>query len=189
MSEVIRTIGKDDPISADLINRIGDEIAARTVVRSNVVNVQQRSGGTVLAKKSSGLNPGPRRGGQTFIHPFKVLDASTTGPSVAKVRVIFGQVNSITPTMDGDDLDADPAPELIVVTGVVYLELTLDGAGLVTAVEVLNAATLPASTATEGYITLATVVVTSDQVTAINQSVTASLQYLRCNDVDIFGAV
>jgi hypothetical protein len=188
MSLPVNPVEAGQGVSANGINRMVEELAARTPVNSGVGHVQQRSGGTVTTRKPSWSTPAPRRGAASF-HPFQVFDASTTGPDVAKIRVRFGQVNSVTPTMDGDDLDANPTPVLVVITGVIYLELTLDIAGVVTAVEVLNAASLPAATATEGYITLATVTVTSDQVTAINQSVTASLQYLRCNGNDIFGAV
>jgi hypothetical protein len=86
-------------------------------------------------------------------------------------------------------LDTDPAPTLTVITGVVYLKVNLDANAIATSVEVLNAASLPASTATEGYITLATLTVAANAITALDQSVTHSLQFLRCNDQDVFGAV
>lgn len=186
--DIISLVGKGDSISADTLNRISAEISARNIVR-NVPSghLQQRSGGTVVTRKPSWSNS-QRRGG-IAAHPFKVINASTTGPAAAKVRIKFGQVNSITPTISAVALDNDPAPTLSVVSGVVYLKLYLDTAGSVVTVGVFNAATLPTPTVDEGYITLATVTVVSNAVTAINQSVTASLQYLRCNDVDIFGAV
>jgi hypothetical protein len=122
-------------------------------------------------------------------HPFLVVDASTESPAAAKVTVIFGQVNSLTPTIATVALDTDPAPTLTVITGVVYLKVNLDANAIATSVEVLNAASLPASTATEGYITLATLTVAANAITALDQSVTHSLQFLRCNDQDVFGAV
>lgn len=180
MSEPINPLEAGLPISADALNRLSAEVAARTVVRSTLVNVRQHSGGTLLSRKPRGLEPGPRRGGTVSSHPFKVIDASTVGPDAAKVRVTFGQVNSITPTIATVALDNATTPELTVVSGVVYLKINVDGSGLVTSVEVLNAASIPAETATEGYITIATVTVTSDAVTAINQSVTHSLGHQKC---------
>lgn len=112
-------------------------------------------------------------------HPFKVFDASTSAPA-AKVRVVYGQVNSITPTIDGTALDDATPPMLTVVTGVIFLKVTFDLDGIVTAAIVGNAATLPSDDATHGHITLASVNVTDGVVTAISQSVTFSLACERC---------
>lgn len=121
-------------------------------------------------------------------HPFQVFDASTAAPA-AKVTVRFGQVNSITPEIDAVPLDDDPAPTLTVVSGVVYLQVNLDVDGLVESAEIGNAAALPAQTETEGYLTLATVTVADDAVTAINQSVTRSLQHLYCGGQHVWGGL
>ncbi len=138
------------------------------------VRVAGSSGGTTFSAAPGGL------AAVAAAHPFEVLDASTTGPAAAKVTVRFGQVNSVTPTTGGSAPDADPAPALTVVSGVVYLRVNLDVDGIVTSAEILSGATLPAQTETEGYLTLATVTVASDAVTAINQAVTHSLGHQLC---------
>jgi hypothetical protein len=143
------------------------------------VLVREYAGGTTF--QAAPARPG---GSIASIFPFKVLDASDDTPA-AKVSVVFGQVNDVTPTMDGHALDADPAPTLEVISGVIYLKCTLDGTGAVTGVEVLNAAAKPADDATHAYITLATVTVASDAVTAINQSVTHSLRLRKCGVADM----
>jgi len=122
-------------------------------------------------------------------HPFLVTDASTE--SVAKVAVQFGQVNSITPTIGGVALDDASTPVLTVSTsGVIYLAVVVDVDGIVTAVTVNNAATLPAADATHGYITLATVAVSGAAITALNQSVTHSLGHQKCGtDIHNFWGV
>lgn len=117
--------------------------------------------------------------GEEETHPFKVTDA--TDLMGAKVYVKFGQVNSVTPTISGTDLDDSSPPALtITVSGVVYLEVTVNNNGAVTAVEVKNASSLPTATSTKGYLTLATVTKTGSTITAINQSVTHSLQHYKC---------
>ncbi len=145
------------------------------------VRVNGGGGGTTFSASIVARQP-------SASHPFKVLNASTA--TEAKVRVVFGQVNSITPTIATVALGTDPAPELTVVSGVVYLKITVDEeTGVVSTAEIGNAATLPASTVTEGYLTLAEVTVASDAVTAINQAVTHSLGSRRCgtNDYHFWG--
>jgi hypothetical protein len=184
---MIGPVDKDDPISANSLNRLSQEVAARTVMG---IGVSQHSAGTLLARKLTGLDPAPRRGANS--HPLKVIDASTGEPSpAAKVRVRFGQVNSITPSIGGIALDADPSdpPVLTVASGLVYLALVLSEAGAITSASIHNDEELPATDDTHAYITLATVTVAANKVTAINQAVTASLQWLRCNGNDLFGAV
>ncbi len=146
------------------------------------VRVRQWGSGTTIEAASAALLAAAAS------HLFQVENASTSTPA-AKVRVRFGQVNSITPTIGGTALDADPAPTLTVISGVVYLQVNLDVDGLVATAVIANGAVLPAQTDTEGYLTLATVTVAADAVTAINQSVTHSLQHLFCGGVSIFGAV
>lgn len=119
-------------------------------------------------------------------YPFKVQKSAT-----AKVRVIFGQVNSITPTIGGTALDAASPPELTITTsGVVYLECSIDGSGNVTAVAVKNASSLPSASSSKAYITLATVTYSGGAVTAISQAVTTSLQCAKCGATTYyFGSV
>jgi hypothetical protein len=166
------------PVSADAIDRLVGEVTARTVAAGSPGGLaQQRGGGTVIFRRPRGLFPAAARGG-AFAHPFRVADATTGG--TARVAVRFGQVNSITPTIGGVALDYSTPPTLVVISGVVYLRVNLDGDGLITSAIIGNAATLPAATSTEGYLTLATVTVAANAVASLAQSVTHSLGHQKC---------
>jgi len=144
-------------------------------------SITPRSGPGVLVRQGAGgsvFEAAPGGKAQTVLHPFHVSNASGGGD--AKVRVRFGQVNSLTPTIDEVPLNAAEPPELEVVTGVVYLRVELDVDGIATAATIANAAELPDDTATYAHITLATVTVAGGAVTAIHQAVTHSLMVRRC---------
>lgn len=113
-------------------------------------------------------------------HPFQVLDASSNGS--AKVQVVFGQVNSLTPSINGTGLGENPAdpPLLQVATGPVYLAVILDSNGRITSASIHNNGSLPEADPTHGYLTLATVTASQGGLTAINQSVTHSLGHQKC---------
>lgn len=131
-----------------------------------------------------GVSGGAIRAVGTPAHPFRVINASDEAG--AAVIVEFGQVNGITPTIDDETLNTDPAPVLVITTtGVVYLAVVLDVDGEITAATIENAATLPAPDVTHGYLTLAAVTKTGSAVTAINQAVTHSLAMRRCGVSDI----
>jgi hypothetical protein len=113
--------------------------------------------------------------------PFRIVDASTTEPDVAKVRVTYGTVNNIVPEIGASPLNADPAPVLSVATGHVYLDCTIgEEDGLATAVAVANAADVPEDTSTHAYISIGYVTVVDGAVTLINQGVQHSLWHQRC---------
>ena len=118
------------------------------------------------------------RGGSTATtHPFQVVNRSSA--TVVKVEVVFGQVNSVTPTINGVGLDeeddeGDPPRITLSSERLVYLDVTVD-AGVVTGALVWAANVLPSNTSTHGYLTLATITYASGRVSAINQSVTHSL--------------
>lgn len=118
-------------------------------------------------------------------HPFQVLNASTS--TEPKVKVTFGQVNGITPTIGGYALDADPKdpPLLAVVTGVVYLAVVLNVNGTITSASIHNAAELPENDVTHGYLGLAKVFVEKTNLKEINQIVSHSLGMRRCGVSDI----
>jgi len=118
-------------------------------------------------------------------HPFRIVNASTSTPA-AKVRVIYGTVNNFVPTIGGVSLFTTPPPTLTVVTGTVYLDATVDGVGVVTAVIISNAASTPSDTTTRKYKTIGSVTVTSNAVTAISQSVKTSLTLYLCNGTAIW---
>lgn len=121
--------------------------------------------------------------GRSSPHPFMVLNASTS--TEAKVKVVFGQVNSVTPTIGGYEIGTDDPPLLTVVTGVVYLAVVLDVAGDIVSASIHNADVLPDNDVTHGYLTLARIVVEKTSVKEIVQSVTHSLGMRRCGVSDI----
>lgn len=141
--------------------------------------------GLLIAKRGSKWIISAERTGNSVSHPFKLINASTTAPA-AKVSVIYGTVNNFVPTIGGVSLFTDPAPTLTVVTGTVYLDATVDGAGTVTAVVIANAATTPADTTTRKYKTIGSVTVASNAVTAIAQNVITSLTLYLCNGTAIW---
>jgi hypothetical protein len=112
-------------------------------------------------------------------YPFKVEDVSTETDALVSVQ--FGQVNSVTQTIGGVSLDNPTTPTLAVATGVVYLAVEVDEDGLVIAATIHNAAAKPANDATHGYVTLASVAVSSGVITALLPSVTHSLGYQKCS--------
>lgn len=123
------------------------------------------------------------RSGSSAAHPFQVLGANTS--TEPKISVVFGQVNSITPTIGGYEIGTDDPPTLRVETGVVYLAVIFDVSGKVTSASIHNGAALPDDDVTHGYLTLARVTVTKNAVTDIRQSITHSLGVRRCGVSDI----
>lgn len=84
MSQALPNVGGGDEISADPLNRIAEEVQSRTIMRIAGMNVQQRSTGTVVSKRPTGLQPGPRRGGGTGVArvcPFDITITETAGPT------------------------------------------------------------------------------------------------------------
>lgn len=169
--------------SADAIARHVQETAARATVSASPGLIGQRGGGAVIMQRPTGLQPAPRRS-FTPAHPFKVVNRSDDED--ARIGVVFGQVNSLTPTLGGDDLDADPSPSIVVTTsGVIYLRVSFDVDGVVINADIHNDEELPGADASYGYITLATITLDDDKITAINQAVSFSLGCRRCGVSDI----
>lgn len=173
---------RGEPIDAAWAVGIVRYLRAITPTGGGPITVSFTTAGAVISLGRT-RSPGSTDNLAVQPFPFEVVDASSAG--AAKVSVTFGQVNSITPKIGGTALDAATPPLLTVITGVVYLNCTLDTAGVVTAVVVANAATQPANTATHGYITLANVTVASNAITALSQAVSYSLQCRRCGVSDI----
>lgn len=114
------------------------------------------------------------KAGGSDAHPFKIVDASTTGPDVAKIQVTYGAVDNIVPTY----VDTP-----ITLTGnvKVFLDCTVGSTdGIVTAVAVDTDTAVPADTSTHAYILLGEVDSDGDTVSEIRQSVRNSLQHQRC---------
>lgn len=125
-------------------------------------------------------------------HAFLLVDASTTGPDVAKVRVYYGTINALDPTTAGDgpfSVADDPAFTVEVSDGeTVYVDLTVSydsGTGIwsCTAFTVTAADPLPTKTATHAYYPLGTVTVASNAVTGISEGVNGNIGWERCGTV------
>ncbi len=125
--------------------------------------------------------------------PFLIQIATTT-----KITVRYGQVNNITPTMNGTPLDNNNPPQLTVSSegnNDIYLDLTIDSGGNITAMVVGTAATTPentfvSGTGGHGYLTLGNVTITAGKITGSpNQSVTNSQNMQCCGDNPRFGAI
>lgn len=181
MSDTTRHIPSSAKPRGDDFNKLRAQLEAQRITGAAGVLASGFSGGSTLA--ALGLPTVVRR---TPVAPFKLVDVSTTGPDAAKVSVVYGTVNNFVPTIGGVSIFTTPAPTLTVVTGTVYLDATVDGAGAVTAVIIANAATTPADTTTHKYKTLGSVTVTSNAVTAIAQSVITSLNLYLCNGTAIW---
>jgi hypothetical protein len=157
-----------------------------TPVGSPGVRVSLTAGGAVISiSRMPGRSDDPTPPATNRVHPFEVVDASSE--STAKVRVHFGQVNGITPTIGGVALDHDPAapPLLAVETGPVYLAVVLGVDGAITSATIRNDTPVPAPDVTHGYLPLASVTVEDGAVVVINQAVTHSLGMRRCGVSDI----
>lgn len=108
----------------------------------------------------------------------------------AKVTFEPGTVLSgveISPTVAGTPIATVPRPELTITTsGVIYLEATVDAAGALTAVELKNAAALPADTSTLKRRTTANVTLAAGVIAVTARPVRTSLNFYMCNGVPIW---
>lgn len=131
-------------------------------------------------------------------HPFLVIDASTTGPDVAKVRIYSGTINAMDQVANGPfSAGDDPVLTKTVTNGQhVYVDITLSynsttGVWSYTSFTI-TAGALPSATPTHAYYSLGTVVVASNAVTSIGGGVSGNIGHERCGDsttyVDHWGA-
>lgn len=98
MSQALPVVGGGDEISSDPINRIAEEVQSRTIIRIAGMNVQQRSTGTVVARRPAGLQPGPRRGQiSSRLCPFDITITETAGP-VFTATFRAGTINQLLPS-------------------------------------------------------------------------------------------
>lgn len=114
--------------------------------------------------------------------------------SATTVTIRYGQVNNITPTIGGMNLDNNNPPILTVnTTGTrdIYLNCTLDGSQNITAITVETAASTPPSTLSNAYLTLGNVTVdaTPKIIGDPNQSVQSSENFLYCSGAWLFGSI
>ena len=119
---------------------------------------------------------------QERIHPFFVTLFKDEGAN--KIKVESGTVNAKMPTLDGTALDAKPAPsKTISATGYVYLKCQYSASGSFPyTVTVEYGSTIPADADEFGYVSIATVNITSGVATKTAQSIRTSLsaERLKC---------
>lgn len=124
-------------------------------------------------------------------HPWKLFGFIDTGP-VAKIIVRPGLVNNFIPTINVSgtpvSLDTVPSPALVVTgtSGTVYLKAAVDAAGTITAVEVLNASTLPNDTFTAKHKRVGTWVVSGGVFTAVTSILNTNQTLYICNGTAIW---
>lgn len=121
-------------------------------------------------------------GSATLVHPFQLIDAES-----GLLRVRYGTVNDVVPTLGGTALSANPTTDLSGTDGtyLVYLTVTYSTAGTVSGV-VVNAnegGTLPSYDDTHDYITLGEADVASGLISELRQAVTHSLRHGICGRV------
>lgn len=100
------------PISADTLGRLVDETRARTLQPGRLGMAQQRGGGTVLARRPTGLQPAARQAVAGW--PFDIRITSSGATRTVTVRA--GTINSLLPS---NYLSGVTVPE----TGTRYLVL------------------------------------------------------------------
>ena len=124
--------------------------------------------------------------GAAITHPFQLIDDTEVGVD-ANLKVRYGTVNDVVPTLSATSLSSAPSINLASNgTYLVYLEVTYDDDGVISGitVEVDLAGTLPAYTDNIDYITLGEVDVETvggfKVVSELRQAVTHSLRHAIC---------
>lgn len=131
--------------------------------------------------------PRPKIRNIYFSHPFKISNASTEEP---KVTVQLGMLNNLIPKIGANGLTTVPAPTLSTpATGYILLKVTTTS-GIAFAAAIEHQTEIPEDSSTVGYIVLGLIVVTSAEITTIEQSVYSSLQHLKCGtETHLWGSV
>ena len=122
------------------------------------------------------------RGDEEFLHPFKVT-TYVDGESI-KVNIRAGTVNNLVPTISSTYLDAATAPTLTLSgdnTHRIYLKASSASPPVFfpDTIVVQSATADQADTDTNGYLQIASVVISGGNVTSINQFVYASQVLVR----------
>jgi hypothetical protein len=138
-------------------------------------------------------NPSGGVAGGSIMHPFQLIDASDGAGANIKVR--YGTVSDVVPTLDGDSLSISPVHTIgSAGTFLVYLEVSYDDDGTITSVTVeVGAGPLPSFDDNTDYKTLGEVDVATVEsvlaVTEIRQAVTHSLEHGICGRVIEEGSI
>lgn len=154
-------------------DRVASDPDPATFAGSNAVSEILGEGGG-----AGGGTPAPT-------HPFQLSDATSAG--TAKVKILFGMVNGITPT-------GMTAPSLTLTvgsSGYVVLAVTTDASGVATSAAISIAASMPSDTSTLGHIGLGYVTKnTGPTSVTCSQSVSGSLAHMMCGTTThLFGSV
>jgi hypothetical protein len=118
--------------------------------------------------------------------PFKLSGLIDTN-NVAKIFVKPGMVNNFIPTIKVSGIQVSlvaPSVPALVVTesnGVVYIKATVDSAGTITAIEILNALTLPPDTLNAKYRRIGSWTSSSGQFTSILSMLNTNQTLYLCN--------
>ena len=96
--------------------------------------------------------------------PFQATQASSTS-----VTVSGGGINLITVS--------DATISSITSSTIIYLDITVNASGVVTAVSIESAAALPTDTSTRAYVQLATILVADSVISTISNLLSGSLGY------------
>jgi len=142
--------------------------------------------GTILRTKNQPTQPTPATTTPVAtILPFQIIDATVPGTTpVANLRVTYGLVNAITPTLDGTSLaSASPPVHNLPAAGTYRVYLKIDSSASVVTVQVAIGPQ-PADDASFGYNTLGEVDVIASGagfvVQAIRNAKVSSLTFVRC---------
>ena len=125
--------------------------------------------------------------------PWKISTFVDTGP-VYKIFVRVGLVNNFIPTINVSgtqvSLDTVPAPALVVTgtRGIVYIKASVDAAGTITAIEVLNASTLPTDTNIAKYKIIGTWTASGGAFTTVMSILNTNQTLYLCNGLAIWEA-
>ena len=115
-------------------------------------------------------------GGASLLLPFKIRDISPD-EETPTIKVVFGTVMDVTPS--NVETDLEPGDDAI---NTIYLEVTINAAGQVTAAAVtVSTGPLPTNDTYAAYILIGYVTVAAGVITLINQSLYFSQGFKACD--------
>jgi hypothetical protein len=126
-------------------------------------------------------------GGGTFEHPLQVIKSDDN-----KFKIRHGTVNNVVPRINGSELEPDlsSSPELSVSSsGVLFLEVNLDGNQRVSSVNIKRASSIPSDTNTRGHLLLSSYSYSSGAIEAFTDNLTGSQQVAICNNTFYWGVI
>lgn len=179
---------KGDPIKADQLNKLSANSNTQFSCQPPLYFRQVQN--SVIFY----LRNGNESDGGSSAHPFKGYNTSTTGGAsfaVNRSDGFVGQVNSITPTLNGTPIGGTVTGS-VSADGVVYVNCVLSSGTITGTPTVTFGTSMPSQTTGNAYITLFVVTgytVTPSPSFTIEQSVTHSLGFQQCGTDNNFWAV